>query len=86
MWVAPSLHAQNAEPSPIVTNTQNSPYASPQLKAAYYNAEAQYQAENYREAQSLFQQLLDTFSSQPAQQPFLSGAHYRLAKNSRHHL
>jgi hypothetical protein len=80
MWVAPSLHAQNAEPSPIVTNTQNSPYASPQLKAAYYNAEAQYQAENYREAQSLFQQLLDTFSSQPAQQPFLSGAHYRLAK------
>ena len=80
MWVAPSLHAQNTEPSPIVTNTQNSPYASPQLKAAYYNAEAQYQAENYREAQSLFQQLLDTFSSQPAQQPFLSGAHYRLAK------
>ena len=80
MWVAPSLHAQNAEPSPIVTNTQNSPYASPQLKAAYYNAEAQYQAENYREAQTLFQQLLDTFSSQPAQQPFLSGAHYRLAK------
>ena len=80
MWVAPSLHAQNAEPSPIVTNTPNSPYASPQLKAAYYNAEAQYQAENYREAQSLFQQLLDTFSSQPAQQPFLSGAHYRLAK------
>lgn len=80
MWVAPSLHAQHAEPSPIVTNTQNSPYASPQLKAAYYNAEAQYQAENYREAQALFQQLLDTFSSQPAQQPFLSGAHYRLAK------
>lgn len=80
MWVVPSLHAQNTEPSPIVTNTQNSPYASPQLKAAYYNAEAQYQAENYREAQSLFQQLLDTFSSQPAQQPFLSGAHYRLAK------
>lgn len=80
MWVAPSLHAQHAEPSPIVTNTQNSPYASPQLKAAYYIAEAQYQAENYREAQALFQQLLDTFSNQPAQQPFLSGAHYRLAK------
>lgn len=80
MWVAPSLHAQHTEPSPIVTNTPNSPYASPQLKAAYYNAEAQYQAENYREAQALFQQLLDTFSSQPAQQPFLSGAHYRLAK------
>ena len=80
MWVAPSLHAQHTEPSPIVTNTPNSPYASPQLKAAYYSAEAQYQAENYREAQALFQQLLDTFSSQPAQQPFLSGAHYRLAK------
>lgn len=77
MWVAPSLSAQPIEPSPSVTNTL---YASPQLKTAYYSAEAQYQAENYREAQTLFQQLLDSFSNEPTQQPFLSGAHYRLAK------
>lgn len=54
-------------------------FAPPALKLVYYQAEAQYQAENYHQAQTAFQSLLDSFSS-PDTKPFLVGALYRLSQ------
>ncbi|MBM3437650.1 MAG: hypothetical protein FJX91_00805 [Bacteroidetes bacterium] len=54
-------------------------YAPANIKLAYYSAEAQYQAENFHEAQQAFQQLIDSFSA-PTTKPFLLGAYFRLSQ------
>jgi len=54
-------------------------YAPANIKLAYFSAEAQYQAENFHEAQQAFQQLIDSFSV-PTTNPFLLGAYFRLSQ------
>lgn len=57
----------------------NSPFAPPSLKTAYYNAEALYQAENYKGAHEAFLRIVDSFSI-PKTKPFLLGTYHRLAQ------
>lgn len=52
---------------------------SPELKIAYFSAEAHYQAEQFHEAKNEFQHILDSFS-QPENTPHLTGVLFRLAQ------
>jgi tetratricopeptide (TPR) repeat protein len=63
----------------VISETAINNFAPPDLKLAYYEAEAQYQAENYKEAQAAFQRLIDSFSS-PETKQHLVGAMYRMAQ------